>query len=160
MLKKKVLVTLLTLMLLLSFSVVSFAKDLPGDRAGRKADHLWKNLKLNDDQYVKVYQTLLDYEMKVDAMKLNKMAQTAKDEELKKMQERVNTELGKIFTKDQNEKFGKCKAKFHKMSFRVKKRKVVKNIGMTDEKKDAKKEVKKDDKKDLKKEEKKDLKKD
>lgn len=158
--KKKVLVTLLILILLLSFSVVSFTKDLPGDRAGRKADHLWKNLKLSDDQYVKVYHTLLDYEMKVDAMKLNKMAQTAKDEQLNKMQENVNTELGKIFTKDQNGKFSICKAKFHKMSFRVKKKKVVKTIEMTDEKKEVKKEVKKDDKKDFKKEEKKDIKKD
>jgi hypothetical protein len=109
--------------------MTAFSKDLPGDRAGRKADYLWKNLKLSDDQYVKVYQVLLDYEMKVDAMKLNKMDKKAKDEQLTKMQEGVNTELGKIFTKDQNEKFGKSKAKFYKMSFKIKKKKVEKTTG-------------------------------
>jgi len=156
MLREKFLVSLLTLMILLSFSFDSYAIDLPGDRAGRKADHLWKNLKLSDDQYVKVYQILLDYEMKVNAMKLNRMEKTAKDEQLSKMQEGVNTELGKIFTKDQNEKFGKCKTKFYKMSFKVKKKKSFKTPGLTDENKN----MKKDDKKDLKKEEKKDVKKD
>lgn len=154
MLKEKIFVTLLTLILLFSFSVTTYAQKLPGDRAGKKADHMMKNLKLSDDQYVKVYQTLLDYEIKVDAMKLNKMDKNAKDEQLKKMHETLKADLGKIFTKEQNEKFAKCDGKCCK---KVHKKKVKKTTEMSDEKKEMKKEVKKD-KKD--KEEKKDVKKD
>jgi len=146
MLKSKLLVSLLVVALLFAFTASTFAKDLPGDRAGRKADYLWKRIKLTDDQYVKVYQTLLDYEKKYDAMKLNKMAKPAKEEAIKKMQEGVYIDFGKIFTKDQSEKFGKYKANFFKKTYIKKKKRVIKTE-TTGENKEVKKEEKKDDKK-------------
>lgn len=165
--KAKLFVSLLVVALLVSFTTTSFAQQYPGDKAGHKADYLYSKLKLDKDQYTKVYQSLLSYEMKVKDLKGDKKA---KAESLKKLQAEENTELGKIFNKDQATKFDGMKEKLYKMSF--KKKAAVKKEGVTEEKKDATKDAKKDEKKvdkkdakkdatkDVKKEEKKDAKKD
>ena len=94
--KVKLFVSLLVVTLLVTFSTSSFAKDFPGDKAGKKADYLYSKLKLDKDQYTKVYQALLSYEMKVKDLKGDKKAN---EEAMKKAQTETNTELGKIFTK-------------------------------------------------------------
>lgn len=165
MFKFKSLVVLLVFALLASFTMGAIAKDWPGDRAGKKADYLYKKLGLTLEQYTKTYQAFLDYEKKVDALALNKMDKKAKDEACVKLQTEVNANLAKIFTKDQNVKFDGMKAKFYKKVYTKKKRVVKKTETTTEPKKDVKKEepkkdVKKEEpKKDVKKEEKKDAKK-
>ena len=142
---------MLVVAVLLSFST-SFAQQLPADKAGHKADYLYSKLNLDKDQYTKVYQSLLTYETKVKDLKGN-------NEGIKKLQTEQNTELGKIFTKDQSAKYDGVKDKMYKQSF--KKKNVVKKEGV-EEKVDAKKEAVKEKKeskkeaKDMKKEEKKD----
>ena len=148
------------------FSANLFATDYPGDVAGARADYLYKKLKLTNEQYSSVYSTFLDAANKMEAMKLNKMADDAKKEKMKQMHDETMKSIEKILTKDQLAKWGVAKEKVCK----VKPRKVVKKV--TDEskeevkkdekkdvKKEVKKEVKKDEKKDVKKEEKKDAKK-
>lgn len=151
---KKLFVSLFVVLLFFAFTTSTFAANWPGDRAGKKADYLWKKLKLSNEQYVKVYQTLLEYEKKVDALKAEKKDKKAREEEMKKLQAGVNNDLGKIFTKEQNEKYDKMKDKFFKKTF-VKKKKIKK---LEDQQTTEKKEEKKDDK-NVKKEEKKDEKK-
>lgn len=155
---KKLFVCFFVVMLIFAFTTSTFAANWPGDRAGKKADYLWKKLKLSNEQYVKVYQALLEYEKKVDALKAEKKDKKVREEEMKKMQEGVNAEFAKIFTKDQSDAYSKIKDKFFKKTF-VKKKKVKKLDEQTTEKKEEKKEekkdVKKDEKKDAKKEEKK-----
>lgn len=151
---KKVLVSLFVVVLIFAFVAQTQAQNWPGDRAGKKADYLWKKLKLSNEQYVKVYQCLLEYEMKVDALKAEKKDKKAREEEMKKLQAGVNGDFSKIFTKEQSEKYEKMKDKFFKKTF-VKKRKVKKLDQQTTE---TKKEEKKDDK-NVKKEEKKEEKK-
>jgi|GEM_PF-1218155 hypothetical protein len=159
--KAKLFVSMLVVAVLVSFST-SFAQQLPADKAGHKADYLYSKLKLDKDQYTKVYQSLLTYETKVKDLKGDKKANA---EAMKKLQAEQNTELGKIFTKDQASKFDGMKEKLYKQSF--KKKKAVKKEGVEEKKdatkegtKDMKKEEKKDAKKDMKKDEKKDAKKD
>ena len=62
-----------------------FAKNLPGDIAGARADYLYKKLKLTNEQYTNVYSIFLDAAFKMDAMTLNKMAPEAKKEQMKKL---------------------------------------------------------------------------
>ena len=137
------------------FSANLFATDYPGDIAGARADYLYKKLKLTNEQYATVYSTFLDASSKMEAMKLNKMADDAKKEQMKKMHDETMKSIEKILTKDQLTKWGVAKEKVCK----VKPRKVVKKV--TDEnKEEVKKDVKKEEKKDVKKEEKKEVKKD
>lgn len=144
------------------FSANLFATDYPGDIAGARADYLYKKLKLTNEQYSSVYSTFFDAASKMEAMKLNKMADDAKKEQMKKLHDETMKNIEKILTKDQLAKWGVAKEKVCK----VKTKKVVKKVKdenkeevKKDEKKDVKKEVKKDEKKDVKKEEKKDAKK-
>ena len=85
--KAKLFVSLLVVALLVSFTTTSFAQQYPGDKAGHKADYLYSKLKLDKDQYTKVYQSLLSYEMKVKDLKGDKKA---KAESLKKLQAEEN----------------------------------------------------------------------
>ena len=146
---------LLVLAILFAFVSGSFAKEFPGDRAGRKADYLYKKLSLTNDQYTKVYQTLLAFETKM--VDKNKADRTASETS-------VLNDIEKILNKDQVAKFAPMKDKFFRMSYKKKVRKVKKETTegteKKEEKKDVKKEEKKDVKKEVKKEEKKDVKKD
>jgi outer membrane biosynthesis protein TonB len=144
------------------FSANLFATDYPGDIAGARADYLYKKLKLTNEQYSSVYTAFFDAASKMEAMKLNKMADDAKKEQMNKLHDETMKSIEKILTKDQLTKWGVAKEKVCK----VKPRKVVKKVTdeskeevKKDEKKDVKKEVKKDEKKDVKKEVKKDAKK-
>jgi len=152
------------LFVVLGFFGSAFAKNFPGDRAGWKADQLYKKLKLTNEQYMKIYPAYLSYEMKVDDLKAKKMDKKGLETEMTKLQTGVNAEIEKVLTKDQATKWGTMKDKFYKMTWKKKVRKPKTETTDTtkkDEKKDVKKEEpKKDVKKDVKKEEpKKDVKK-
>lgn len=150
---RKVFISLFVILLIFAFSTSTFAANWPGDRAGKKADYLWKKLKLSNEQYVKVYQSLLEYEKKVDVLKAEKKDKKAREEEMKKLQDGVNAEFAKIFTKEQSATYDKMKDKFFKKTF-VKKKRITKLDQQTTEKKDEKtddKNVKKEEKKDEKK---------
>jgi len=158
---------LLVLVILVGFFGSAFAKNFPGDRAGSKADYLYKKLKLTSEQYMKVYPAYFNYESKVDDLKTKKLDKKALGTEMTKLQTEVNAEIEKTLTKDQMTKWTPMKDKFYKMSMKKKVRKTktegteeVKKDEKKDTKKDVKKEDKKDVKKDTKKEEKKDTKKD
>ena len=71
MLKFKNVLTLLVLALLFAFVSNTFAKDLPGDKAGRLADNLYKKLSLTNDQYTKVYQILFAHITKDSGMPMS-----------------------------------------------------------------------------------------
>ena len=169
MLKAKTLFTLVAVALLFAFVGSSFAKQFPGDRAGKKADYLYKTLKLTNDQYTKVYQTLFDYETKFDThfVKGHKCTDACKTDITKNQAAALGT-IEKTLTKDQVTKFTGMKDKFFKMSMKKRSKKNAKKDEIKDAtkdvkkdaKKDAKKEDKKDAKKEVKKEEKKDAKKD
>lgn len=172
MFKAKALVPVLVIAILFAFVGITSAKDFPGDRAGKKADYLYKHLKLTNDQYAKVYQAYLDYEKKVDDLKKEKKDKKAYKDELTKLQNGCNAEIEKALNKDQVGKFSPLKEKVFKMNF-VRKVRVTKTEGTTEkkteekkndvkkeEKKETKKEVKKDTKKEEKKETKKEVKKD
>jgi hypothetical protein len=157
MLKAKSL--LVVFALLIAFVGTTLAKEFPGDRAGKKADYLYKKLTLTNDQYTKVYQTLFAYENKIDEKchaKGHKCDEKCKTE-CKTMQTSLLGDIDKILNKDQVTKFAPMKEKFFKMSMKKKVKKVKKDEAT--ENKDVKKDVKKDEKKDVKKEEKKDVKK-
>jgi hypothetical protein len=145
---------LVVLVLLVAFVGTTLAKEFPGDRAGKKADYLYKKLTLTNDQYTKVYQTLFAFETKTDE-KCHAKGHKCDDKckaECKAMQTSVLGDIDKILTKDQVTKFAGMKDSFFKMSMKKKVKKVNKEEGVD------KKDVKKDEKKDMKKEEKKDKK--
>jgi hypothetical protein len=164
MVKTKLVSLFLLVAVLFAFSGLN-AKDLPGDKAGRKSDYLYKKLGLSLDQYTKTYQAFLAYEFKVeDNMKMSKKDKAVVKDANAKAKTALLGELGKVFNKEQNEKFGKMSDKVIDMKFKKKVRKTKteegkKEEGKKEEKKDVKKEEKKDTKKDVKKEEKKDTKK-
>ncbi|MCX6161010.1 MAG: hypothetical protein NTV87_06705 [Ignavibacteriae bacterium] len=153
--------SLLVVLVMFGFFGVAMATSFPGDRAGMKADYLWKKLSLTNDQYTTVYQSFHKYEIKVDEMKAKKMDKKAMTDELAKLQTGLNGEIEKAITKDQVTKWTGMKDKFWKMSYKKKVRKPKTETTESTEKKDVKKEEpKKDVKKDVKKEEpKKDVKK-
>ncbi len=151
---KKILLMLVVAALFVSANL--FAKNLPGDIAGARADYLYKKLKLTNEQYTNVYSIFLDAAFKMDAMTLNKMAPEAKKEQMKKLHDETMSKVEKVLTKDQLTFWPKAKEKVCK----VQPKKVVKKTTSEskeevkkDEKKEVKKEVKKDEKKDVKKEE-------
>jgi hypothetical protein len=162
MLKVKSLLVIIAL--LIAFVGTTMAKEFPGDKAGKKADYLYKKLSLTNDQYTRVYQVLFDYESKMYEkchIKGHKCDEKCKTE-CKTAQGNVLSEIDKVLNKDQVTKFAPMKEKFFKMTYKKKVKKVVKEEGVTekkDEKKDVKKDVKKEEKKDVKKEEKKEDKK-
>jgi hypothetical protein len=168
MLKVKSLVVLVVFAILFSFIGTTFAKDYPGDRAGRKADYLYKKLSLTTDQYTKIYQSYFAYETKIDDLQKAKKDKGAYKDELMKLQNSANGDVEKILNKDQVAKFTGMKDKMFKMSYKKKVRKTKtettegteKKTDKKDMKNDVKKETKKDEKKDVKKDEKKDVKKD
>jgi len=156
--------------ILVAFVGTTIAKEFPGDKAGKKADYLYKKLSLTNDQYTKVYQALFNYETKVSE-KCHAKGHKCDDKcktDCANMQKTVLGDIEKILNKDQVTKFAPMKDKFFKMSMKKKVKKVKKDETTTetkevkkDEKKD-KKEVKKEEKKDkkeTKKEEKKEVKK-
>jgi hypothetical protein len=152
MLKAKSL--LVVLVLLVAFAGTTFAKEFPGDKAGKKADYLYKKLTLTNDQYTKVYQTLFAFETKTDE-KCHAKGHKCDDKckaECKAMQTSLLGDIDKILTKDQVTKFAGMKDSFFKMSMKKSVKKVKKEEGVDN------KDVKKDEKKDMKKEEKKDKK--
>ncbi len=163
---------LLVLVILAGFFGSAFAVNFPGDRAGWKADYLYKKLKLTKEQYAAVYPAYFNYEQKVDDLKAKKLDKKGLATEMTKLQAGVNAEIEKSLTKDQLAKWTPMKDKFYKLTpkKKVRKEKVedtkkeekkdVKKDEKKDVKKDTKKEVKKEEKKDVKKEEKKDVKKD
>ncbi len=151
---------LVILVLLFAFVGTTIAKDFPGDKAGRKADYLYKKLSLTNDQYTRVYQILFDYESKIYEkmhIKGHKCDEKCKAE-CKAMQNNVLGEIEKVLNKEQVTKFTPLKEKFFKITYKKKVKKVVKEEGTT-EKKEEKKDVKKEEKKDVKKETKKEEKK-
>ncbi|MCI0472768.1 MAG: hypothetical protein L0Y76_04210 [Ignavibacteria bacterium] len=141
--------------LLLAFflSVNAFAKDLPGDYAGAKADYLWKKLNLTNEQYSSVYQIFLDAHMKMDAMKTSKTDKAKMIEEGEKLHKEMMGKIEKVLTKDQLANWPAAKEKVCK----VKPKHVVKKTTDSTEevkKEEPKKEVKKEEpKKEVKKEE-------
>lgn len=146
------------LVLLVAFVGTTLAKEFPGDRAGKKADYLYKKLTLTNDQYTKVYQVLFNLENKIDEkcnVKGKKCDEKCKTD-CKALQTAALGDIDKILTKDQVTKFAPMKENFFKMSMKKKVKKVKKEEGV--ENKDVKKDVKKDEKTDVKKEEKKDKK--
>jgi hypothetical protein len=153
MLKAKSL--LVVLVLLVAFVGTTLAKEFPGDRAGKKADYLYKKLTLTTDQYTRVYQTLFAFETNMD-VKCHEKGKKCDEKciaECKTMQTAVLGDIEKILTKDQVTKFAGMKDSFFKMSMKKKVKKVKKEEGLDnkDVKKDLKKDVKKDEKKDVKK---------
>ncbi|MBI5402693.1 MAG: hypothetical protein HY959_04790 [Ignavibacteriae bacterium] len=166
MLKAKSLLVIFAI--LIAFVGTTLAKEFPGDKAGKKADYLYKKLALTNDQYTKVYQVLFDYETKV-ASKCHAKGHKCDDKcktECANMQKTALGDIEKVLNKDQVTKFTPMKDKFFKMSMKKKVKKVKKDETTTetkevkkDEKKDVKKETKKEEKKETKKEEKKDEKK-
>lgn len=149
---------LLVLVILVGFFGSAFAVNFPGDRAGWKADYLYKKLKLTSEQYMKVYPAYFNYEQKVDDLKAKKLDKKGLEAEMSKLQAGVNAEIEKTLTKDQVTKWTPMKDKFYKMTWKKKVRK-PKTEGTEEVKKDEKKEVKKEEKKDVKKETKKEEKK-
>jgi len=118
------------------------AKDLPGDKAGRKSDYLNKTLGLSMDQYTKTYQAFLAYEFKVeDNMKTFKTDKAAGKDACAKAKTALEGELAKIFTKEQNDKFAPMKDKAINMKF--KKKVNTEGTEKKEEGKDVKKETKK-----------------
>jgi hypothetical protein len=159
MLKAKSLLVIVAL--LIAFIGTSMAKEFPGDKAGKKADYLYKKLSLTNDQYTRVYQILFDYESKMYEkchIKGHKCDEKCKTE-CKTAQGNVLNDIDKVLNKDQVVKFAPMKEKFFKMSMKKKVKKIKKEEGTEEVKKDTKKDEKKDVKKDVKKEEKKDVKK-
>lgn len=157
---------LLVLVILAGFFGSAFAVNFPGDRAGWKADYLFKKLNLTKEQYAAVYPAYFNYETKVDDLKAKKLDKKGLEAEMTKLQAGVNAEIEKSLTKDQVTKWTPIKAKFYTMTWKKKVRKPktegteeVKKDEKKDVKKEDKKEVKKDTKKEVKKEEKKDVKK-
>jgi hypothetical protein len=162
MLKAKTLLVIFAL--LVAFVGTTLAKEFPGDRAGKKADYLYKKLTLTNDQYSRVYQILFDYESKIDE-KCHAKGHKCDDKcktECKAMQTTVLGDIDKVLNKDQVTKFAGMKDKFFQCSMKKKVRKVKKQEGIENKevKKDVSKDVKKDEKKDVKKDVKKDEKKD
>jgi hypothetical protein len=164
MFKTKFVALLVIVTAFFALSASLTAKELPGDKAGNKSDYLYKKLGLSMDQYTKTYQAFLAYESKVeDNMKQFKTDKAACKDANTKAKTALEGELGKIFNKEQNDKFASMKDKAIDMKF---KKKVKKETTEGTEKKDEtkkeepKKDVKKDTKKETKKEEpKKDVKK-
>lgn len=154
--------TLLSLVIVaIFFSANLFAKDLPGDIAGARADYLNKKLSLTAEQYSKVYTIFLNAATKMDAMGSDKKNKDM-DQTMKKMHDETMSSIEKILTKDQIAKWGDAKEKVCKVKVKkhVKKIKTEnKDEVKKDEKTSDKKDMKKDEKKDVKKEEKKDEKK-
>jgi len=150
---------LLVLVILVGIFGSAFAKNFPGDRAGWKADYLYKKLNLTTEQYSIVYPAYFSFEQKVDDLKAKKLDKKALAVEMTKLEASVNADIEKTLTKDQITKWTPMKDKFYKMSYKKKVRK-VKTEGTEEVKKDEKKDEKKDMKKDVKKDEKKDVKKD
>jgi hypothetical protein len=167
MLKAKTL--LVFFVLLVAFVGTTLAKEFPGDKAGKKADYLYKKLTLTNDQYTKVYQILFAFESNMDAKnhEKGKKCDEKSKAECDNAQKTVIGDIEKVLNKDQVTKFTPMKDNFFKMSMKKKVKKVKKEEGIENkevkkdvEKKDMKKDVKKDEKKDMKKDEKKDMKKD
>jgi hypothetical protein len=150
---------LLVLVILVGFFGSAFAVNFPGDRAGWKADYLYKKLNLTKEQYAAVYPAYFNYETKVDDLKAKKLDKKGLEAEMTKLQAGVNAEIEKTLTKDQVTKWTPMKDKFYKMTWKKKVRK-PKTEGTEEVKKDEKKDVKKEDKKDVKKDTKKEVKKD
>lgn len=154
MLKAKSLLVIFAI--LIAFAGTTIAKEFPGDKAGKKADYLYKKLALTNDQYTKVYQVLFNYETKVSE-KCHAKGHKCDDKcktDCANMQKTALGDIEKILNKDQVTKFTPMKDKFFKMSMKKKVKKVKKDETTTETK-----EVKKDVKKETKKEEKKDEKK-
>ena len=152
---------LLVIAIIVGFFGSAFAVSFPGDRAGMKADYLYKKLKLTIEQYNKVYPAYLSYEMKVDDLKAKKLDKKAYADEVAKLQAGIDKDMNSVLTKDQLTQWNAMKDKFNKMTWKKKVRK-PKTEGTEEVKKDEpKKEVKKEEpKKEVKKEEpKKDVKK-
>jgi len=133
---KKIILMLVIAALFVSANL--FAKNLPGDMAGARADYLYKKLKLTNEQYTNVYSIFLNSALKMEAMMKNKMAPEAQKEQMNKLHDETMKSIEKILTKDQLAMWPKEKEKVCK----VKPKKVVKK--KTDE---SKEEVKKDEKK-------------
>ena len=140
--------------LILSFFVLfliaiagsTMAKDLPGDIAGAKADYLYKKLKLTNDQYTSVYKLYLDMHQKLDMMALNKMADDMKKKQMIDLRDKTNSEIEKLLTKEQKDKWTTIKEKVCKVKYKKPVKKVV-NPEVKDEKKVDKKEDKTETKK-------------
>ena len=133
---KKILLMLVVAALFVSANL--FAKNLPGDIAGARADYLYKKLKLTNEQYNTVYSIFLDAAMKMKGMDMKKMTKDAMNEQMKKTHDETMSKIEKILTKDQLTLWPKEKEKVCK----VKTKKIVKKT-----KTDSKEEVKKDEKK-------------
>lgn len=126
-----------------AFAASTFAQVYPGDIAGAKADFLYKKLKLTSEQYSKVYILYFDAHKKVDAMKLNKMADDAKKKQMEDVRNSTNAEIEKILTKEQKDKWGSVKDKVCKVKYVKHVKKVVKTETMEETKKEEKKDEKK-----------------
>ena len=102
MFRKKIITMMVVLVSLFALSSSSFSQNLPGDKAGRTADMLYRKLNLSDDQYSKVYTSLLGYYTNQNTyMKEFKGNKTACDDACKKDWDKVNSGMSSVLNKDQ-----------------------------------------------------------
>lgn len=132
---------------LFAFVSSSFAQVYPGDIAGAKADYLYNKLKLTNEQYTKVYTLYFEAHKKLDAMKLNKMAEDAKKKQMEDLINSTNAEIEKLLTKEQKDKWVTVKEKVCKVKYVKPVKKITKTETTDETKKDEKKDVKKEEKK-------------
>ncbi len=102
MFSKKIIAIMMVMVSLFALSSNSFSQNLPGDKAGRTADMLFKKLNLSEDQYTKVYTSLLGYYTNQEShMKEFKGNKTACDEACKKDWDKINSNMSSVLNKDQ-----------------------------------------------------------
>ncbi|MBS1518029.1 MAG: hypothetical protein JSS91_08070 [Bacteroidetes bacterium] len=145
MFSKKVISVMILLVALFAFSANSFSQSMPGDKAGRTADMLYKKLNLSTDQYSKVYSSLLGYYSNQDShMKEFKKDKSACEKACMTDWEKVKTAMSGVLNKDQMAKFSGMNEKSMMYVKNVKRHK--KQMNTTTESKPTG-EVKKDEKK-------------
>ncbi len=102
MFSKKIITLMIVFVSLFVLSSDSFSQNLPGDKAGRTADMLYRKLNLSNDQYAKVYSSLLGYYSNQEShMKEFKGNRSACDEACKKDWDKVNSSMSSVLNKDQ-----------------------------------------------------------
>jgi Spy/CpxP family protein refolding chaperone len=109
----------LMLVVLVLISAVTFAQKGrghhdPKERATKRADHMKKELSLNDDQYAKVKSLNEKYSERYAAVKKDTSLTRGRTmSRMKSIRSEQETELKKILTPDQATKWDALKAKRH-----------------------------------------------
>jgi hypothetical protein len=106
MLTKKFITMMILFVALAIAGSSSFAQNLPGDKAGRVADMLFKKLNLTQEQYSKVYSSLLGYYTnQANYTKDFKGNKSAYNDACMKDWEKVKTSMSSVLNKDQLAEF-------------------------------------------------------